>query len=151
VAHSAKSWLCHHAVDRTATFLPWASEVLSEEEKISPIEASALILATLKGAWDRQFEALGPQGRFNAQEITITVPASFDAVAQKLTLEAEGPNFMADGKLTRFRDAYEFRTPDHIIVTSSLLGEDGRWTTFMTGDAKRMQGTAAGSAQRDRQ
>ena len=26
VAHSAKSWLCHHAADRSAPFLPWGSE-----------------------------------------------------------------------------------------------------------------------------
>jgi hypothetical protein len=61
----------------------------------------------------------------------------FDDTGKKLTLEAEGPNFMADGKLTKFRDAYEFDTPDHIIITSSMLGEDGKWVSFMTGEAKR--------------
>ncbi|MDB4491632.1 hsp70 family protein [bacterium] len=88
VVHSAKSWLCHHAVDRSADFLPWASDTLSESEKISPLYASALILATLKASWDQQFADLGPQGAFSAQQVTITVPASFDAAAQKLTLEA---------------------------------------------------------------
>ncbi|MDC0502749.1 hsp70 family protein [bacterium] len=88
VVHSAKSWLCHHAVDRSADFLPWASGILAESEKISPLYASALILATLKASWDQQFADLGPQGAFSAQQVTITVPASFDAAAQKLTLEA---------------------------------------------------------------
>ncbi len=60
-----------------------------------------------------------------------------DETGNKLVLEAKGPNFMADGKLTKFRDAYEFKSPDHIIVTSSLLGEDGRWITFMSGESKR--------------
>lgn len=60
-----------------------------------------------------------------------------DESGTKLTLEAEGPNFMSDGKLARFRDAYEFKTPDHILVSSSMLGEDGKWTTFMTGESKR--------------
>lgn len=62
---------------------------------------------------------------------------NLDESGNKLTLEAEGPNFMADGKLTKFRDAYEFKTPDDIIVTSSVLGEDGQWFTFMSGESKR--------------
>jgi len=86
VAHSAKSWLGHHAVDRTAAFLPWGSEEIPAPEKISPIHASALLLNYLRGTWDSRF---GPGGAcFDAQQITITVPASFDAVAQRLTLEA---------------------------------------------------------------
>ena len=44
VVHSAKSWLCHHAADRSAPFLPWGSTVLAREQKISPVRASALIL-----------------------------------------------------------------------------------------------------------
>lgn len=84
VAHSAKSWLGHHAVDRTAAFLPWASEEIPHDRKISPIRASALLLNYLRGAWDTRF----PDSPFDSQEITITVPASFDAVAQKLTLDA---------------------------------------------------------------
>ncbi len=84
VAHSAKSWLGHHAVDRTAAFLPWASEEIPHGQKISPIRASALLLNYLRGAWDTRF----PDSPFDSQEITITVPASFDAVAQRLTLDA---------------------------------------------------------------
>ena len=84
VAHSAKSWLGHHAVDRAAAFLPWASEEIPQDQKISPIRASALLLNYLRGAWDTRF----PDSPFDSQEITITVPASFDAVAQKLTLDA---------------------------------------------------------------
>ncbi len=84
VAHSAKSWLGHHAVDRSAAFLPWGSEEIPAAAKISPIHASALLLNYLRGAWDTQF----PESPFDSQVITITVPASFDAVAQKLTLDA---------------------------------------------------------------
>jgi molecular chaperone DnaK (HSP70) len=84
VTHSAKSWLCHHAVDRSAAFLPWGSEEISHNQKISPIRASALLLNYLRGAWDSRF----PEFSFDAQEITLTVPASFDAVAQRLTLDA---------------------------------------------------------------
>jgi molecular chaperone DnaK (HSP70) len=86
VVHSAKSWLCHHAVDRNAPFLPWRSNELPVEKRISPIHASALLLEWLRAAWDARFTGEGT--RFDNQEITITVPASFDAAAQRLTLEA---------------------------------------------------------------
>ncbi|HEY5742921.1 MAG TPA: Hsp70 family protein, partial [Terrimicrobiaceae bacterium] len=86
VAHSAKSWLCHHSVDRNAPFLPWRSDELPVEKRISPIQASALLLRYLRNAWDARFAPNGAQ--FLDQEITITVPASFDAVAQGLTLDA---------------------------------------------------------------
>ena len=88
VAHSAKSWLCHHAADRSAPFLPWGSDELTREDKISPVFASALILERLRAAWDARFAGQGPGFQFDTQEITITVPASFDAAAQRLTLAA---------------------------------------------------------------
>lgn len=97
VAHSAKSWLCHHAVDRAAPFLPWASDEIAEPEKLSPIRASALILGALRQAWNQAFAELGAQGAFDAQQVTITVPASFDVAAQKLTLEAAGEAGYPDG------------------------------------------------------
>ncbi len=88
VAHSAKSWLCHHAADRASPFLPWGSGDIDPGRKISPIRASALILNALRAAWDGRFAASGADFRFDAQDITVTVPASFDAVAQRLTLQA---------------------------------------------------------------
>jgi molecular chaperone DnaK (HSP70) len=86
VVHSAKSWLAHHAVDRDAPFLPWRSDEIPVEKRISPIRASALLLEYLRAAWDARFAADG--NRFDLQDITITVPASFDAVAQRLTMDA---------------------------------------------------------------
>jgi molecular chaperone DnaK (HSP70) len=86
VAHSAKSWLCHHAVDRSVPFLPWRSDEIPLEKRISPIQASALLLEYLRGAWDARFSSQGAD--FLHQDVTVTVPASFDAVAQGLTLDA---------------------------------------------------------------
>ena len=88
VAQSAKSWLCHHAADRSAPFLPWGSDALAQQDKISPVDASALILAHLRAAWNARFAGQGSDFAFDAQDITITVPASFDAAAQRLTLAA---------------------------------------------------------------
>ena len=47
-----------------------------------------MILNFLRAAWDTRFADSGADFRFDAQEITVTVPASFDAVAQRLTLTA---------------------------------------------------------------
>ncbi|MGP6158761.1 MAG: DUF2934 domain-containing protein [Vulcanimicrobiaceae bacterium] len=88
VAHSAKSWLCHNAADRTAPFLPWGSEDVAREEKISPVRASALLLRYLRDAWNDRFAGAGADFAFDSQVITVTVPASFDAAAQHLTLAA---------------------------------------------------------------
>jgi molecular chaperone DnaK (HSP70) len=79
---SAKSWLSHGAVDRTAPILPWgAGEGVA---KISPVEASASYLAHLRAAWNHRF----PDAPLEQQEIVITLPASFDEGARALTLEA---------------------------------------------------------------
>src|SRR5260370_35464983 len=86
VAHSAKSWLCHHSVDRSAPFLPWRSNEVPVEKRISPIRASALLLEYLRAGWDTQLAHEGT--RFDEQEITITDPASFDAATQRITLDA---------------------------------------------------------------
>ncbi|MGD0474573.1 MAG: Hsp70 family protein [Candidatus Velthaea sp.] len=88
VAHSAKSWLCHHAVDRSAPILPWGSGDIARENKLSPVGASALILQHLRAAWNERFAPAGADFAFDNQIVTITVPASFDAVAQRLTLAA---------------------------------------------------------------
>jgi hypothetical protein len=53
-----------------------------------------------------------------------------------LTLECEGPN-PETGKLTKMKDVIEVKDKDTKVLTSSLLGEDGKWVTFMTLTAKR--------------
>ncbi|HEX9575251.1 MAG TPA: Hsp70 family protein [Myxococcales bacterium] len=79
---SAKSWLCHPAVDRTAAILPWGAP--PEVPRLSPVAASARILQHLKGAWD----AAHPRNPLAEQDVVVTVPASFDEGARALTLRA---------------------------------------------------------------
>jgi len=84
---SAKSWLCHGAVDRRAKLLPWEAEPL--EPRISPVDASARYLTHLRNAWNHSVAASGgAELRFENQEIVLTVPASFDEEARELTVEA---------------------------------------------------------------
>ncbi|MEG1201838.1 MAG: Hsp70 family protein [Comamonas sp.] len=79
---SAKSWLSHTGVDRTAAILPWGA--VEEVAKVSPLLASASYLAHVKAAWDKEH----PQALLHDQAVVLTVPASFDEGARALTLEA---------------------------------------------------------------
>ncbi len=79
---SAKSWLSHAGVDRTAAILPWGAE--EGVPKISPVDASASYLAHVRAAWDRAH----PGAPLHEQEVVLTIPASFDEGARALTLAA---------------------------------------------------------------
>jgi molecular chaperone DnaK (HSP70) len=79
---SAKSWLSHASVDRTAPILPWGAA--DDVDKVSPVTASASYLAHVRAAWNHRF----PKARLEDQDVVLTVPASFDDGARALTLEA---------------------------------------------------------------
>ncbi len=83
---SAKSWLSHGGVDRRGPTLPLGAP--EDVEKISPVEASWHYLEHLGEAWDDRFAKGDPDLAFAKQEIVLTVPASFDASARDLTVEA---------------------------------------------------------------
>lgn len=79
---SAKSWLCHSGVNRLDPILPWQAP--EEVRRLSPLQVSARFLTHLREAWDHQF----PEEPMRAQDVVLTVPASFDAGARELTLKA---------------------------------------------------------------
>ncbi|GMM87350.1 Hsp70 family protein [Vibrio fortis] len=79
---SAKSWLSHQAVDRNSDILPWAGA--SDVDKVSPVVASASYLNHIRQAWNYR----NPSNKLEDQDVVVTVPASFDETARKLTLEA---------------------------------------------------------------
>jgi hypothetical protein len=85
---SAKSWLSHPGVDRRSPMLPWQAP--PEVQRVSPLEASARYLRHLREAWDHTFARTREESAnaLAAQDVIITVPASFDAAARELTLEA---------------------------------------------------------------
>ena len=79
---SAKSWLSHAAVDRSAPILPWGAP--DDVAKVSPLAASASYLAHVRSAWNARF----PGHPLERQDIVLTIPASFDEGARALTVEA---------------------------------------------------------------
>lgn len=96
VVSSAKSWLCNPRVDRTAPILPWVPEsgtrfgeaMDGDVPRCSPLAAATAYLAHLRDAWDHAIAGSDPALRLARQEVLLTVPASFDAVARELTVRA---------------------------------------------------------------
>ncbi len=87
VVSSSKSWLCCDKIDRHSPCLPVCPEGANMRQ-ISPVEAATLILNHLKQAWNHLMASKDASNRLENQEVIITVPASFDAIARDLTVEA---------------------------------------------------------------
>ena len=83
---SAKSWLCHAGIDRRQQVLPWKAP--ENGRRISPLEAATYYLKHLAESWNHLIARDVPENRLERQDIILTVPASFDAVARDLTVEA---------------------------------------------------------------
>lgn len=87
---SVKSWLCHSGVDRKENILPWGNP--KDKKIISPVEATRLYLEHIRKAWNfkfgKTFDKDAQPCLLENQQLTITVPASFDDTARTLTLDA---------------------------------------------------------------
>src|SRR5207244_9267435 len=83
---SAKSWLCHAGVDRTAPLLPFGAP--PDVPRVSPVEASTAYLRHLVDAWNHVMARGRAEDRLEHQTVVLTVPASFDDVARTLTVAA---------------------------------------------------------------
>lgn len=121
---SAKSWLCHSGVDRTAKLLPW--QATEDVKRISPVDASSFYLGHIRDAWNHKHR----DQPFEEQEIVVTIPASFDEIARELTVLAakqagikrltliEEPQAAFYSWLDRHHDNWEqvVNPGDHILV-----------------------------------
>jgi molecular chaperone DnaK (HSP70) len=115
---SAKSWLCHPGVDRHGAILPWG---IDEVDKVSPVDASAEVLAHVARAWDH---AHGPEARLGRQDVIVTVPASFDEAARELTLEAAAKAGLAQPVLLEEPQAAFYAWMEsHAVAASLSAGE----------------------------
>src|SRR5204862_23596 len=69
-------------VDRASALLPLNAP--AGVDKLSPVQVSREYLDHMRQAWNSKH----PKTPFEAQQVFLTVPASFDAVARELTLKA---------------------------------------------------------------
>ena len=85
-------------------------------------------------------------GRFLGTWIDSTGPrlwiyeGELDEAGTTLSLDSEGPDFQDPTKTRQFRDATTFLAPGHRRSTSSMQNDDGTWSVFMTGEARRVEG-----------
>lgn len=132
---SAKSWLCHTGVDRTAKLLPWHSA--PDVNTVSPVEASAAYLQHLRHAWD----AAHRDAPLAEQDLVLTLPASFDEIARELTVEAahqaglrrvvliEEPQAAFYAWIDRHRDSWaEQVQPGQVVLVCDVGGGTSDFT-----------------------
>src|SRR5437870_4913438 len=74
LATSAKSWLCHAGVDRSAPLLPWSAP--PDVPRISPVEASMRYLRHTVEAWNHQMAATHPAYLLETLPVVLACPAS---------------------------------------------------------------------------
>lgn len=60
-----------------------------------------------------------------------------DEAERVLTLHTEGPSMTAKGQTAQYREIIEFKTDDHRVFTSEMLGDDGSWVPMMTASSRR--------------
>ena len=109
---SAKSWLCHTGVDRRISSLPL--DAPEDVAIISPLDASTRYLAHMRMAWDHAH----PEAPLHLQDVTVTIPASFDPSARSLTLEA--------AKAAGFGPVTLLEEPQAALY-SWISSSDGNW------------------------
>ena len=79
---SAKSWLAHRTIDPTEALLPW--ERAADLKPVSAVGAMTRYLEHIVEAWNYKY----PEDSLQSSEVVLTIPASFDDLARKLTAGA---------------------------------------------------------------
>ena len=64
---------------------------------------------------------------------------SLDPTGKILSMDTVGPSFTDKDKMAKYREAIEIKSADHRVFTSSVLGDDGNWQTFMAAEYKRVK------------
>lgn len=113
---SAKSWVCHGGVNRRAPILPWNAPAGAPQ--VSPFDAQVAYLAHLRAAWEHRHAGR----RLAAQDVVVTVPASFDETARELTSAAAAVAGLGDVRLLEEPQAafYDFHGAHQGQLAASL-------------------------------
>ena len=68
-----------------------------------------------------------------------TYTGTVNEAGDTLTLESEGPCPMQGGKICKFKEVMKVTGTDTKTFTSSIQGDDGKWTQMMTATSKRVK------------
>lgn len=66
-----------------------------------------------------------------------TYEGTLDKTGKVLTVETEGPCPNAPGKLSKFKEKMEIKSPDERVFTSTMQGDDGEWVTVAVAKYRR--------------
>lgn len=152
---SAKSWLCHPSIDKTAAVLPWGTDEEGEEAlpRLSPVEASRRYLAHVRFAWDEAH----PESPLAEQDVVLTVPASFDEVARELTVRAAREaglrvRLLEEPQAAFYAAMQRGAIPEGLTSTNALVCDVGGGTTDLSllsiegrGEGRRVKRVAVGN------
>lgn len=62
---------------------------------------------------------------------------ALDAAERVLTLDTEGTNMAVEGTMAKYKDVIEIKSDDNRVLTSHILGDDGKWQEFMRANYRR--------------
>ena len=68
-----------------------------------------------------------------------TYTGTVNEAGDTLTLDTEGPCPMQGGKICKFKEVMKMTGKDEKTFTSSIQGDDGKWTQMMTAKSKRVK------------
>lgn len=123
----------------------------SSTESVSALGSHWVVAHGLMPGGDEMFKSMMTLGYDSAQQAFVgtwvdsiqttlwTYRGQLDQQRRVLTLEAVGPSMSDPTKTTRYRDQLELIDANHKTMTSSALGEDGRWQWFMTARYSRKE------------
>lgn len=110
--------------------------MLSEGESEMPGGGTARTLMTV--GYDPQRKAFVGSWIGSMMTHMWIYEGTLDEAADTLHLHAEGPSMSPEGGIAKYRDSIQFKGPDHRILTSQMIGPDGKWTPpFMTAHYRR--------------
>ena len=78
-------------------------------------------------------------GTFIASVMTYLWLYDGSLAGNVLTLDAPGPSFTEPGKVVQYQDIIEIKDKNNRTLTSQALGDDGKWTRFMTAHYRRVK------------